>query len=436
MRPPSRATTIAVIMTLSMRRALAALLLSSIVAGCGTTPSKGPDASPATTVLVGGRVQVAPDAPAISDGVVVLRDGDITAVGSRDSVRVPPNAEVLDCTGATITAGFWNSHVHFTQPVWSGAATAPAARLTDGLRAMLTSYGVVRVLDTGSEPGNTDALRQRIESGEVPGPFIMKASGSFVPVGGSPYYVLPARLPELASPSAATAMVDAVATRGAEGVKLFTGSWASRTSIVVMPLDVVRAAVDAAHRRGRFVIAHPSNSAGARAAIEGGVDILAHTFPTELDRRPWDRALPGMMRERGMALIPTLKLFPDELKKVDLPPAVVATVLGHGQAQLRAFTELGGQVLFGTDVGYMTDYDPTDEYVFMQAAGLSYAQILASLTTAPAERFGAAARAGRLVPGMIADVVVLEGDPERDIKAMAKVRYTVRGGRIIYRKTS
>ena len=168
-------------------------------------------------------------------------------------------------------------------------------------------------------------------------------------------------------------------------MKLFTGSWASRTSIVVMPLEVVRAAVDAAHRRGRFVIAHPSNSAGARAAIEGGVDILAHTFPTELDRRPWDRALPGMMRERGMALVPTLKLFPYELKKVDLPPAVVATVLGNGQAQLRAFAELGGQVLFGTDVGYMTDYDPTDEYVFMQAAGLSYARILASLTTAPAD---------------------------------------------------
>ena len=201
-------------MTLSMRRVLAALLLSPIVVGCGTTPDKGPEAPLATTVLVGGRVQVAPDAPAISDGVVVLRDGAITAVGGRDSVRVPPNAEVLDCTGATITAGFWNSHVHFTQPVWSGAATAPAARLSDGLRAMLTSYGVVRVLDTGSEPGNTDALRQRIESGEVPGPFIMRASGSFVPVGGSPYYVLPARLPELASPSAATAMVDAVRPGG------------------------------------------------------------------------------------------------------------------------------------------------------------------------------------------------------------------------------
>jgi imidazolonepropionase-like amidohydrolase len=422
-------------MTSQMRRVLQALLTGLLLGACGMTPGGASDPAPATA-LVGGRVQVSPDAAVISDGVVVLRGRLITAVGDRNTVRVPPGAEVIDCAGATVTAGFWNSHVHFTQAVWTGAATAPAARLTDALRAMLTSYGVVRVLDTGSEPGNTDALRQRIESGELPGPLIMRASGTFVPVGGSPYYVLPARLPELTSPSAASAMVDVVVDRGAEGVKLFTGSWASRTSIVVMPLDVVKAAADAAHRRGKFVIAHPSNSAGARAAIEGGVDILAHTFPTELDRRPWDRALPGMMRERGMALVPTLKLFPYELKKVDVPPAVVATVLGNGQAQLRAFAELGGQVLFGTDVGYMTDYDPTDEYVFMQAAGLSYARILAALTTAPAERFGAAARTGRLAPGMIADVVVLEGDPERDVRALTKVRYTVRDGRVIYRKPS
>jgi hypothetical protein len=78
------------------------------------------------------------------------------------------------------------------------------------------------------------------------------------------------------------------------------------------------------------------------------------------------------------------------LRKQGLPPAVTEIVLGRAQAQLRAFADAGGQVLFGTDVGYMTEYDPADEYVFMQQAGLSYARVLAALTTAPAERFGAA----------------------------------------------
>lgn len=418
-----------------MRFAPALLVaLAFLTTACGTTPVAAPAADAArVTALVGGRVQVSPDAAAIDDGVVLMEGRVITAVGTRAEVAVPRGATIVDCAGATVIAGFWNSHVHFTQPVWADAATAPAERLDEALRAMLTSYGIVRVLDTGSLPTNTVALRRRIESGEIAGPAIMMASGSLVPEGGSPYYVLPARLPEATDRATTTAIVETVLDGGADGIKLFTGSWASRQSIVVMPIDLVRAATDAAHRRGKFVIAHPSNSAGARVAIEGGVDILAHTFPSELDRRPWDRALPPMMGERGMALVPTLKLFPYELRKAGLPAEVVQIVLGFAQAQLRAFVDLGGEVLFGTDVGYMTDYDPRDEYVYMQEAGLSYAQILASLTTAPARRLGGA-RAGRLAPGADADVVVVNGAPERDIRALGDVRYTIRAGRTIYRK--
>jgi imidazolonepropionase-like amidohydrolase len=75
----------------------------------------------------------------------------------------------------------------------------------------------------------------------------------------------------------------------------------------------------------------------------------------------------------------------------------------------------------------MSHFDPTDEYVSMPQAGLSYPQILAALTTAPAARFGAAARSGRLAAGCVADVVVPEGDPAQDTRALARVRATVRG---------
>jgi imidazolonepropionase-like amidohydrolase len=291
----------------------------------------------------------------------------------------------------------------------------------------------VRVVDTGSVPANTQALRRRVDSGEIPGPAILAAGGSFVPVGGSPYYVRPTRLPELTAASVAEPMVAAAVAAGADAIKLFTGSFAEPRKIVVMPLDVVRAAVEAAHRRGRLVLSHPSDSAGARVAIEGGVDVLVHTFPAELEG-PLDRSLPGRMRERGMALVPTLKLWPYELGRAGLPPAVVERVLGIGQEQLRAFADLGGQVLFGTDVGYMTEYDPTDEYVFMQRAGLSAAQILETLTTAPAARFGQASRTGRLAAGLDADVTVVEGDPATDVRALARVRYALRGGRVVFER--
>jgi len=360
------------------------LVIAMLLVG-SASPTAVPAASGAgVTALVGGRVQPSPEAPPIGDGVVLISQGVITAVGSRAEVSVPPDAAVIDCTGTTITSGFWNTHVHFMPAAFQQADQAPAQRLTEALRAMLTSWGVVHAVDTGSLLDNTLALRRRIESGEIPGPSIRTAGTGFVPVGGSPYYILPARLPELTSPDATAVAVNGNLDRGADVIKLFTGSWARRDLIVVMPVDLVRAATDAAHRRGKLVLAHPSNSAGARAAIEGGVDVLVHTFPSELDRRPWDRELPRMMLERKMSLAPTLKLFPTELRKAGAPASVVEVVLGNARDQLRIFAEGGGQVLFGTDVGYIADYDPTDEYVYMHQAGLSYSQILASLTTAPA----------------------------------------------------
>ena len=108
----------------------------------------------------------------------------------------------------------------------------------------------------------------------------------------------------------------------------------------------------------------------------------------------------------------------------------------NAREQLLAFRELGGQVLFGTDVGYMADDDPTDEYVAMQAAGLAYPAILAALTAAPAARFGAAKRTGRLAKGMAADVAVVDGRPDRDIRALSRVRLVLRNGRVIYERAS
>jgi imidazolonepropionase-like amidohydrolase len=417
----------------TMKRTVVSILAALLAWSGAVTPA--PMASGNVTALVGGRVQTSPDAPVIVDGVVLIENGRILAVGRRSEVPSPPGATVIDCAGATVIAGFWNSHVHFTGAVFADADGAPVGRLAEGLRAMLTSRGVVHVVDIGSRLPNTLALRRRVESGEIPGPSILTAGSGFAPIGGSPYYILPLHMPELHDVADAAALVNAELDHGADVVKLFTGSWARRDSIVVMPVEIVRAAAEAGHRRGKLVFAHPSNSAGARAAIEGGVDILAHTFPSELDRKPWDRTLPGMMRERGMALIPTLKLWPYELGKVALPQSVIDAVLGYGMAQLRAFYDLGGQVLFGTDVGYMTDYDPTDEYVYMQRAGLSYAAILAALTTAPAARFGASARTGQLAVGLAADVVVVDGDPAQDIRALGRVRATLRAGRIIYRAT-
>src|SRR5438128_2531384 len=395
--------------------------LVAVLVACSTAPS--PPSTPRVTALVGGRVLPSSQAAAIPDGVVLIEGTTITAVGPRAAVRAPEGATVVDCTGGTVTSGFWNSHVHFTGSQFRGAETAGAEALAGALRAMLTSYGVVHVVDTGSLLANTLALRRRIDRGEMPGPSILSAGGGFVPAG----------LPELARPED-VARVEAELAGGADIVKLFTGSFATPRSIVVMPLEIVRAAVEAGHRRGKLVFAHPSNSPGARVAIEGGVDVLAHTFPTSLDGSPWDRALPAMMRERGMALIPTLKLWPYELRNAGLPNDLVERVLGTAMAQTSAVADLSGELLFGSGVGYMTDYDPTDAFICLRRAGLRAMPILSMLTTARAARF-ASGGTGGTGPGMIADVVVLDGDPTQDVRAFAKVRMTMRDGRVSFRRT-
>ena len=92
----------------------------------------------------------------------------------------------------------------------------------------------------------------------------------------------------------------------------------------------------------------------------------------------------------------------------------------------------GGETLFGTDVGYMRDFDPADEYRLMARAGMTPMQILASLTSAPAARFQKTLKLGRVVAGYVADLTVLDGDPAHDVTAFAHVRYTLRDGKVIY----
>jgi imidazolonepropionase-like amidohydrolase len=87
------------------------------------------------------------------------------------------------------------------------------------------------------------------------------------------------------------------------------------------------------------------------------------------------------------------------------------------------------------DVGFITDYDPTEEYRLMSRAGMSFRGILASLTTAPSKRFNRSWQTGRITPGMEVDIVLLNGASAGHITAFSKVKYTLRGGRIIFQNT-
>jgi imidazolonepropionase-like amidohydrolase len=378
-----------------------------------------------TLALVGGRVYKSPDAAPLLDAVVLASNGTITAIGTRSEVQLPQDAGIIDCTGKTVVAGFWNSHVHFTQAVWKNAASAPAAALERHMQEMLTRWGFTTVWDLGSDPNQSLALRRRVKSGEIAGPDILLA-GSIFPKSGHPVYLPPeAQLPQAATPEEAAGMAREALRTGLDGMKLFTGSFMGSKPVVNMDPAVAKAAVDVAHAGGKPVFAHPQNHVGVDTVIAAGADVLAHTVA---GAPVYSSEQLARFNSQGIALIPTLSLW----TTVVLDPAVAARLVETGVNQLKAFSDNGGPVLFGTDVGFTTIYDTSLEYELMRRA-LSERQVLASLTTNPA-RYFKAVKKGRIEPGFDADLVILDGDPMADIRNLARVATTIRAGRTIYQR--
>ena len=260
--------------------------------------------------LIKGTIYVSPDVEPIRDGAVLIGGDKIMAVGR--GVKVPTTSEVIDCSGRTITAGFWNSHVHFFERKWANVAAIPA--------------------------------------------------------------------------------------------------------------ETIRAAVDETHRAGRPVFLHPGTGEHVLTAIRSGVDVIAHTTPHS---GPWDEEILAAAKERRTALTPPLAVWKYHARHDRLSTQEKTT--NAAIDQLRKWIGAGATVLFGTDLGAV-EYDPTEEYVLMSQAGMTFPDILASLTTTPAGFFGES-KSGRIAEGFEADLVVLDGDPSKDIRALAAVRHTLTRGK-------
>ena len=410
-------------------RIFLAVLFSIVLTLC--TSSRAADLA-----LVHAKIYPSPTAAPIADGTILVHNGRIQAVGPAGKIKIPASSPVtvLDCRGLVVTAGFWNSHVHVLTPGLLQADQRSAADLSAQLEQMLTRWGFTTVFDIASVLENTNVIRRRIASGEVKGPRILTVGAPFYPKNGTPVYAK-AFLEEHHIPSAevesAQQAVDRVRQQvkdGADGVKIFAGAILA-DRVLPMPLDVAKAIVTEAHRAGKPVFAHPSNQEGLEVSLQSGVDILAHTAPMSGD---WSPAFTARLKAAHMALIPTLTLFDVEAKKLKVSPEENEQWIKQAVQELKAYSAAGGQILFGTDVGYTDHFDTAEEFTLMSRAGMSFQQILASLTTSPAARFGYATHSGTIASGMDADLVVLKADPAADIANFSKVHLVIRDGKVIY----
>jgi imidazolonepropionase-like amidohydrolase len=383
--------------------------------------------------LTGAKIYLSPTEPPLENGSIVVHDSHILAVGPSSTIKIPRDATVIDCKGLVVTAGFWNSHVHILTPGLLHVRESRAPDLQTQLDMMFNRWGFTTVFDISSVLDNTLALRRRIESNELRGPHILTVGEPIWTI--EPVYTrdflkeYQLHISNTETPEQAISLVRDHFAKGADGIKLFTGSLQGGDRVAVLPLPVAKAAVTEAHRHTMLVFAHPQNLEGVEIAVASGVDVLAHTVPQS---PPWTPDFIARLKSANIALIPTLTLFDFEARRGNSSDQEREAWIAKMVAELRAYSQAGGDILFGTDIGYIDHYDTALEFTLMSQAGMNYQQILASLTTNPAQKFGYSSHNGRIANGMDADLVVLAADPEHDVIAFSKVRYTVRGGKIIY----
>ena len=380
-------------------------------------------------VIQHARIYTSPTDPPIDDGTVLVRDGLIAAVGP--NIAIPAGATQIPCDRCIVTAGFWNVHVHLTEPKWSGAEWQSTDKLNSQLADMFLSRGFTTVVDVGSNPSDTFDIRRRIEFGELKGPYIFTSGPPLYPPHGIPFYVsenapwwMHLLMPQPETPEQAQRIVRENLHSGADVTKLFTGSWVQRGHILPMPLNIAKAAVETTHLNGKIVFAHPSNLAGMQVAIDSGVDVLAHAAD---DTRGITPELLARAVHQNMAMSPTLKMFSTT---ASTDPAYLNPIY----AEVHTFHSLGGTLLFGTDVGYMTDYSTEGEFEGLGKSDLDWKDVLAMLTTNPAARLGQLDRKGTITPGKLADLTILDADPADSLTNFSRVRAVIRSGAVVWQR--
>ncbi len=429
-----------------MRSVLTAVLLAA-AAGSLSAPrpaSAQVAAAPArqdsgVTAIRAGRV-VDPDAgTAAADQTILVRGGRIVAVG-RD-VAVPAGARVVDLSRATVLPGLFDAHTHLCMSVQkerdagsyyyttlNDPDTFRAVQGAANARSMLEA-GFTTVRDVGNE-GNyaCTSVRRAVARGVVPGPTILNAGRIIAPFGGQ-FQVQPDK-PHLAEPEYRFAdtrdeLVKAVrenAHFGARLIKIVVDD-----QRYIYSEDDIRFVVAEAARAGLKVAAHVWTRAGAHNAAAAGVASMEHLNGV-------DDADLALARRNGVTAVFTP--FPEWVLRQFRDSAGAAEEYRVEIDRLRAGYRAGVPIAFGTDAinevpGYTRGSLAVtwiDSYV---AAGLPPAAIVRAMTTNAARLLGVDKERGAIRPGLAADLVATDGDPLADARALKRVRFVMKDGRVV-----
>jgi len=423
-----------------------------------------------TTAFVGATLIDATGSPR-PNAVILVKGDRITAVGNRDEVPIPSEAQVFDASGKWIVPGLIDAHIHFFQS--GGLYTRPdvidlrnvrpyaeeIAWIRQRIPATLARYlasGVTSVMDVGGPFWTFDVreLANRTKTAPrvaVAGPLVATYVPSALQVDDPP-------LIKVSSPEESRIAVRRVLARHPDLVKFWFIPLPGQS--LATQSAVVRAAIETSHAAGVRVVVHATQLDVARAAVEVGADILAHSVE---DRRV-DEAFVQRLKERNVLYVTTIvvnegyhEVLGQKVKLTDIErhlgdPEVIATfdelrrlpVWKKAWAfvwpdpkvmswNLKRLQQGGVTIAAGTDAGNIgTLHGPAlhRELELMAEAGLSPREILIAATQGGARVMGRRDDLGTIEKGKLADFLLLDADPLADITHLRRIYRVVKGGMI------
>ncbi len=380
--------------------------------------------------------------------VVLIENGKIKAVGPIGQLSIPSNAKRIELPGTTLLPGLIEGHSHlllhpYNETSWNDQVLVESeaervVRATVHARKTLEA-GFTTVRDLGSEgAGYADVgLKQAIEKGIIPGPRMLVAgpaivaTGSYGPKGFAAHVEVPLGAEEADGVDNLIKVVRNQMGKGADVVKVYADyRWGLRNEArATFSLEELQLMVKTAASSGRGVVAHAGTVEGMRRAILAGVVSIEHG----------DEGTPEifkLMAEKGVALCPTLAAGDAILqyrgwkKGIDPDPERIVQKRKTFAQALAA----GVTILAGGDVGVFAHGDNARELEMMVDYGMKPLDVLKSATSINAKVFGLQDQLGAIRPGLLADILVVDGRPDQNIQDLRKIRLVIKQGNVVFEK--